>query len=194
MTCTTDVDHDGGQPSTGFVGLLAPRPPDSGAQWVRADLRLYSGRGSVWVALTGTGGALSLVQLGMLERADGPRLFLAHGWGEPGTGHYTECDMGPADRLLHTFRVGRSGGFFRLLIDGVTVLTLVDDLPWPTNRAQVMSESHAPAMPGIKARDMVVDGALPDSWSQTWGIGNDADVDWYPGLDINRPDGFRVWA
>ena len=185
-------------PSTGFVGISAPRSLDPSAYAIRADVRLISGRGSVWVALTGFDGTLAVAQAGMLDRGAGPRVFLAWGNGDPGQpgSHYTECDHGPGDHEFHDFRVSRSGGFVKFVMDGLPLLWLTDtpeNIPWSTGYAQTFAESHSATMPGGKVLHLLVDGAMSSSFGQTQGIGNDATVVWFAGIGINDPDGFRVW-
>lgn len=160
-SCVSNVDPNNGVPSTGFVGLVMipqlAQPPQPAPKYVKADIRLRGGRGSVWVMLSGTGGSLSVAQMAILDRGAGPRFVAIYGNGNPGEAgsSYTECDLGPADRKLHSLRVNRGNGKFRFNIDGgAAKLIIPDNLSWPTTRASAMAEVHNNPMPTVRVANV----------------------------------------
>ena len=141
-------------PDNSWLGLRSADPADG----VMATCSLAAGgTNSVWAAVTGTA-SLDIIQIGAQHTSTGDRLFGAWGHGEPGTGAYSEIDLGPTDSLAHRYTVRLTGTTWSLSVDGHTRLTVPDaDRTWSIRAEQVQNEvtSAEPMGPAACHRALV---------------------------------------
>lgn len=179
-------------PSNSWIGLRNGNAVDG--VLATCSLGAAGGTNSVWSAVTGWH-SLDIIQIGAQHTPTGDRYFAAWGSGEPGSGSYTERDLGVSGSGAHKYTVQLVSGSWRVSIDGRTQATIPTPT-WAQTAVQVQNEvTTSERMGGSLASPVSCTGARVHQGTQWWvaswmqtrnGYSSSAKATF-------TADGFKVW-